>query len=56
MFKDLGLKDGYIILSINGRKIRNTSEINQILKNESDLNSIEGIQPNGTMFSFSFRN
>lgn len=56
MFRDLGLKEGYIILSINGRRIKNASEITQILKDESDLKSIEGIQSNGTMFSFSFRN
>jgi len=56
MFRDLGLKEGYIILSINGRKIRSASEVRQILKNEDDLKSIEGIQSNGMLFSFSFRN
>lgn len=55
-FKDLGLKKGYIILSINGKKVKNASEVRQTTTNESDLKSIEGIQSNGTQFSFSFRN
>jgi serine protease Do len=55
-FKDLGLKKGYIILSINGKKVRNASEARQATGNESELKSIEGIQSNGTQFSFSFRN
>jgi Do/DeqQ family serine protease len=55
-FKDLGLKKGYIILSINGKKVKNASEVRQATDNESDLKSIEGIQSNGTQFSFSFRN
>jgi S1-C subfamily serine protease len=55
-FKDLGLKKGYIILSINGKKVKNASEVRQATNNESDLKSIEGIQSNGTQFSFSFRN
>jgi serine protease Do len=55
-FKDLGLKKGYIILSINGKKVKNASEVRQATDNESTLKSIEGIQSNGTQFSFSFRN
>jgi len=55
-FKDLGLKKGYVILSINGKKVKSASEVRQATKNESDLRSIEGIQSNGTFFSYSFRN
>jgi serine protease Do len=55
-FKDLGLRKGYIILSINGKKVRNASEARQATNNERELKSIEGIQSNGTQFSFSFRN
>jgi S1-C subfamily serine protease len=55
-FKDLGLKKGYVILSINGKKVRSSSEVRQATSNESDLRSIEGIQSNGTIFSYSFRN
>jgi Do/DeqQ family serine protease len=55
-FKDIGLKKGYIILNINGKKVKNASEIRQATNNESDLKSIEGIQSDGTIFSYSFRN
>ena len=54
-FKDLGIKKGYIILSINGKKVKSSTEVRQATENESDLKSIEGIQANGTIFSFSFR-
>ena len=54
--KDLGIRKGYIILSINGRKVKTASEARQATDNESELNAIEGIQSNGTRFSYSFRN
>jgi len=54
-FKDLGIKKGYIILSINGKKVKNSTEVRQATDNENDLKSIEGIQANGTIFSYSFR-
>jgi Do/DeqQ family serine protease len=55
-FKDLGLKKGYVILSVNGKKVKTASEVRQATDNESELKSIEGIQSNGTFFSYSFRN
>lgn len=54
MFKDLGIKKGYIILSINGKKIKNASDVRQATGSEGNLKSIEGIQSNGTIFSYSF--
>ena len=54
-FRDIGIRRGYIILSINGKKVRSASEARQATENEKVLNSIEGIQPNGTLFSFEFR-
>ena len=54
--KDLGLKKGYIILSVNGKKVKTAPEVRQATDNESELKSIEGIQSNGTIFSYSFRN
>lgn len=54
--KDLGVKKGYIILSINGKKVKSASEVRSATNNESNLKSIEGIQPDGTFFSYSFRN
>ncbi len=55
-FKDIGLKKGYIILSVNGKKVKTASEVRQATGNESELKSIEGIQSDGTIFSYSFRN
>jgi len=55
-FKDMGLKKGYIILSVNGKKVKSASEVRQATGNESELRSIEGVQSNGTFFSYSFRN
>lgn len=55
-FKDLGIKKGYVILSINGKRVNSASEVREATANESDLRSIEGIQSNGTYFSYSFRN
>lgn len=55
-FKDLGIKKGYIILSINGKKVRSATEARSATEGENALKSIEGIQSNGTIFSYSFRN
>ncbi len=55
-FKDLGIKKGYIILSINGKKVKSASEVRSATDNENSLKEIEGIQSNGTIFSYSFRN
>lgn len=55
-FKDLGIKKGYIILSVNGRKVKSASDVRQATSDGKELRSIEGIQSNGTMFSYSFRN
>lgn len=55
-FKDLGLKRGYVILSINGKKVKSPSEVKQFSDNESNLKSIGGIQSDGTIFSYQFGN
>ena len=55
-FKDLGIKKGYIILSVNGKKVKNASEVRQYTNNESSLKSIGGIQSDGTIFSYQFGN
>ena len=54
-FKDLGIKKGYIILTINGKKVKAASDIKEITNNGQSLTSIEGIQSNGTYFSYQFR-
>lgn len=54
-FKDLGIKKGYVILSINGQKVRNASDVREATNDGKNLKSIEGIQTNGTFFSYTFR-
>jgi Do/DeqQ family serine protease len=55
-FKDLGIKRGYIILSINGKKVKNPSEVREFTNNEKVLKSIGGIQSDGTIFNYQFGN
>jgi serine protease Do len=55
-FRDLGIKRGYIILSVNGKKVKNPDEVRQYTNNESTLKSIGGIQSDGTIFNYSFGN
>jgi serine protease Do len=55
-FKDLGIRKGYIILSINGKKVKNAADVRSATNEESSLKSIEGVQSDGTIFSYSFRN
>lgn len=53
-FKDLGIRKGYIILSINGKKISSVSDVRNYTNDGQNLTSIEGIQSNGTYFSYQF--
>jgi S1-C subfamily serine protease len=50
-FKDMGLKKGTILLSVNGKKVRTPDEVRQATNNESNLRTIEGYQPDGTHFN-----
>ena len=54
--KDLGIKNGTIISTINGKKVNNASEVREATSDGEFLSSIDGIQPNGTYFSYQFRN
>jgi serine protease Do len=54
-FRDLGIRKGYIILTINGKKVNSPTDIREFTNNEQSLTSIEGIQSNGTYFSYQFR-
>ena len=54
--KDLGIKNGTIISTINGKKVNNASEIREATSDGETLSSIDGIQPNGTYFSYQFKN
>jgi len=53
-FRDLGIRKGYIILSVNGKKVKSASDVKNFTDNEQSLTSIEGIQSNGTYFSYQF--
>jgi serine protease Do len=55
-FKDIGMPKGYIILSVNGKKVRTPSEVRQYSNNEKTLKSIGGIQPDGTILNYQFGN
>jgi serine protease Do len=54
-FRDLGIRKGYIILSINGKKVQTAADVRQVTNNEQNITSIEGIESNGTHFSYQFR-
>jgi len=54
-FKDLGIKKGYIILTINGKKVKAASDVKEFTNNGQNLTSLEGYQSNGTYFSYSFK-
>ena len=55
-FRDLGIRKGYIILNVNGKKVNSPSEVRQFTDNESSLKSIGGVQTDGTIFSYQFGN
>ncbi len=55
-FKDLGIKRGYIILSINGKKVKSPADVRQFTNNGTSLKSIGGVQSDGTVFSYQFGN
>lgn len=53
--KDLGIKNGTIISTINGKKVNDASDIREATSDGEILSSIDGIQPNGTYFNYQFR-
>ncbi len=55
-FDDLGLREGTIIMSVNGEKVNSIDDLRQATDNGSTLRNIEGIQPNGTYFSYRLTN
>lgn len=55
-FGDLGMQKGFIILSVNGRRVEKPSDVRQYSNNESSLKSIGGIQPDGTILNYQFGN
>jgi serine protease Do len=53
-FKDLGIRKGYVILAVNGKKVKTASDVKEFTNNGQSLTSIEGYQSNGYHFSFQF--
>ena len=55
-FKDIGMARGYIILNVNGKKVRTPADVRQFTNSEKSLKSIGGIQPDGTILNYQFGN
>jgi S1-C subfamily serine protease len=53
--KDLGIRKGYILLTVNGKKVQTAADVRQVTNNEQNITTIEGIETNGTHFSYQFR-
>ena len=53
-FKDLGIRKGDIILSVNGKKVKTPADVNNFTNNGQSLTSLQGYSANGTEFSFRF--
>ncbi|MGC1389452.1 MAG: trypsin-like peptidase domain-containing protein [Bacteroidales bacterium] len=53
-FKDIGMAEGFIILSINGKKVKTPDDVRQFTDNGKTLKSIEGVLPDGTIFNYKF--
>jgi len=52
--KDLGLGRGVIITSINKNEIKRIDDVKNSLGSGKSLYSIEGVQPDGTVFNYKF--
>jgi len=48
------MSQGYIILSINGKKVKTPEDVRQFADNGARLKSIEGVLPDGTVFNYTF--
>jgi Do/DeqQ family serine protease len=55
-FGDIGMPKGFIILSINGKKVSSPADVRKYSENESELKSIGGIQPDGSILNYQFGN
>ena len=53
--KDLGIKEGTIISTINGKKVNNASDVREATSDGEMLSSLDGIQPDGTYFNYQFK-
>ena len=53
-FKDIGMAQGYIILSVNGKKVKTPEDVKQFTDNGTTLKSIEGVLPDGSILNYQF--
>jgi serine protease Do len=53
-FKDLGIRKGDIILSVNGKKVKSASDVKEFTNNGQSLSLLQGYTAGGTEFSFRF--
>jgi serine protease Do len=53
-FKDIGIAKDYVILGINGKKVKSTDDVRQFSTNGTKLKSIQGLLPDGTEFNYAF--
>lgn len=53
-FKEIGIRKGTIIISLNGQRVKSANEARQVTDNGRTLTSIAGIQSNGEEFAFHF--
>lgn len=55
-FGDIGMHEGFIILTINGKKVETPADVRRYSGNEKDLRSIGGMQSDGTILNYQFGN
>lgn len=55
-FSELGIRKGYVIVSVNGTRVSSADDVRRASSGEKTLTAIEGYQSNGAYFSFQFRN
>lgn len=55
-FREIGIRKGYVITSVNGKKVNNASDVREVTSGGKSLKSIEGYQEDGTFFTFRFGN
>lgn len=53
-FRAIGIKEGYIILSVNKMEVGTSQELDQALSKSDGMIYIEGIYPNGTRAYYTF--
>jgi len=53
-FKEAGIKEGYVITSINRQRISGVDEVISLLNNSDGGVLIEGIYPNGRVAYYAF--